>query len=171
MRHRLLLLLLLSLTACVEEGDLRQYVAEVKARPAAPPEPLPEMNEYVPEAYRPESDRSPFVEPQPENVRETAATSTDCVQPAFTQPKEPLEQYSLDNLSLRGTLGDSQGLWALIQARDGTTYRVGIKQRMGLNHGEVTGISGNEVVLKEYIPDGKGCWDTRDTKLTLSKAG
>ncbi|MHA6965335.1 pilus assembly protein PilP [Zobellella denitrificans] len=167
--RRFCLLGVLLLTACIDDSDLNRYVAEVKARPAVPPDPLPEMNDYVPEAYRPGSPRSPFVEPQPERPASPQAAATACAQPQLPASRGELEQYSLDNLSFRGTLGDGQGLWALIRTQDGITHRVGMGQRLGLNHGEVVGITGNELTLKEYISDGKGCWDSRETRLTLSR--
>lgn len=170
MRRLCWLAMLLALTACTEDGDLQRYVAEVKARPATPPEPLPERNEYVPEAYRPGSERSPFVDPLPENLASPAMGDVACAQPKGRASRTVLEQYSLDNLSLRGTLGDGRGLWALVLTRDGVTHRVGMGQRMGLYHGEVIGITDSDVILKEYIPDGKGCWETRETRLTLSGA-
>ncbi|WP_375057277.1 pilus assembly protein PilP [Zobellella sp. DQSA1] len=170
MRRLCWLGVLLVLTACIEESDLQPYVAEVRARPATPPEPLPEMNEYVPEAYRPGSERSPFVEPQPENLTSPASVGGACAQPEARASRTALEQHSLDNLSLRGTLGDGRGLWALVRTQDGVTHRIGMGQRMGLYHGEVIGITDSVVTLKEYIPDGKGCWETRETRLTLSRA-
>ncbi|MBL1376624.1 pilus assembly protein PilP [Zobellella iuensis] len=161
--------MLLALTACIEGSDLQPYVAEVKARPATPPEPLPEMNEYVPEAYRPGAERSPFAEPRPESLASPASVSVACAQPEIRASRSALEQYSLDNLSLRGTLGDGRGLWALVLTQDGVAHRVGMGQRMGLYHGEVIGITDSDLLLKEYIPDEKGCWEPRKTRLTLSR--
>jgi type IV pilus assembly protein PilP len=164
------LLAVLLLTACVDDGELSDYVAEVKARPVSPPEPQPKTKEFVPESYQPDSKRSPFVYPQPENTKKPDSSAADCELQNRDRPAEDLERYSLDNLSLRGTLGDRQGLSALIRTQDGVTHRVGMGQRMGLNFGEVVGITANELILKEYIPDGRGCWETRKTELVLSEA-
>lgn len=172
MKALCLLGLLILVIGCRDaEDDLRLYIAEVKARPANPPEPLPETAEFVPEAYAPVSERSPFAQPQPEDMAELATKNQSCASLDNARAKDPLEHYSLDNLSLRGTLGNDQGLWALVLTRDGVTHRVGVGNRLGLYQGEVTGISHNELTLTEYIPDGKGCWEPRTTKLTLSTGG
>lgn len=160
--------LLLLLTACMDNSDLGQYVAEVKARPASPPDPMPEVNDYVPEPYRPGAERSPFVEPVPEMARPSAPTQADCVQPDPQRPREPLERYSLDNLSLRGTLADERGIRALVRAQDGVTHSVGVGDRLGLNQGEVLRIGPDALVLREYLADGKGCWEQRETTLELA---
>lgn len=170
MRVFLLLGGMLLLTACIDDQDLRNYVAEVKARPVAPTEPQPRSKEFVPEAYQPDSKRSPFEHPQPENTQPSNGSAADCRQPNPERPAEELERYSLDNLSLRGTLGDSRGLSALIRTQDGVTHRVAVGQHLGLNLGEVVAITANDLVLEEYIPDGRGCWETRKTRLVLFEA-
>ncbi|MFP2769707.1 pilus assembly protein PilP [Oceanisphaera sp. KMM 10153] len=169
MRVLCLLTGLLLLTACIDDKDLSHYVAEVKARPVASPESHLVTKEFVPERYHPDAKRSPFVSPQPENTRKQDDSAAACELPAGERAAEDLERYSLDNLSLRGTLGDRRGLTALIHAQDGVTHLVEIGQRMGLNFGEVVGITANELTLKEYIPDGRGCWETRKTQLVLSE--
>lgn len=170
MRVFLLLSGLLLLTACIDDKDLSRYVAEVKARPVAPPEPQPTPRAFVAESYRPDSKRSPFGHPQLENTQPSNRSTADCRLPNPERSAEALERYSLDNLSLRGTLGDQRGLSALIRTQDGVTHRVTVGQHMGLNRGEVVAITANELVLEEHIPDGEGCWETRKTQLVLFEA-
>lgn len=170
MKNLLLPVLLLLVSACSDDdGDLRVYVAEVKARPANPPEPLPDTTAFEPEPYHPVSERSPFARPQPEDMAEQVANNRTCDPLDTEREKEPLEQYSLDNLSLRGTLGDGRSLWGLVRTQDGVTHRVGVGQRLGLYHGKVTDINNEQLTLTEYIPDGKGCWEPKVTQLILSR--
>ncbi len=169
MRVFCLLTGLLLLTACIDDSDLGHYVAEVKSRPVTPPAAQPKSKEFVPDTYQPDSERSPFGHPQPENTKKSESSAADCALPNNDRPSEDLERYSLDNLSLRGTLGDKRGLSALIRTQDGVTHRVKMGQRMGLNLGEVVGITANELILKEYILDGRGCWENRETRLLLSE--
>ncbi|WP_116474282.1 pilus assembly protein PilP [Zobellella maritima] len=172
MKNLLLPVLLLLVSACSDEdSDLRVYVAEVKARPSNPPEPLPDTAEFVPEPYRSVSERSPFAQPQPEEMVEQVARNQTCDPLDTERKKELLEQYSLDNLSLRGTLGDGRSLWGLVRTQDGVTHQVGVGHHLGLYNGKVTDINNEELTLTEYIPDGKGCWQPRVTQLTLSKGG
>ncbi|WMC11160.1 pilus assembly protein PilP [Oceanimonas pelagia] len=169
MKARLtLLLILVGLTACTEEEDLRRYVAEVRSRPAAAPEPMPELNEYVPEAYVPVSERSPFVSPRPESAASRRQTPKDCEQPDIGRPRQPLERYSLNNLAMRGTLQNAAGMRALVVSQDGTTHLVAPGDRLGLDHGEVTAISATGLTLREYVSDGRGCWTQRETTLALT---
>ncbi|NHH99907.1 pilus assembly protein PilP [Oceanimonas sp. MB9] len=169
MNRVLLLSLLLMLTACSEQDDLRQYVAQVRSRPAVPPEPVPEVNQYVPEDYRPDERRSPFVSPKPEGVVQEKQGPVNCEQPNLQRAREPLEQYSLSNLYLRGTLQNAGGIKALISAQDGETHIIDIGHHMGLNHGRVIRIERDGVTLQEFVPDGRGCWNKRETALELAQ--
>ena len=67
---------------------------------------------------------------------------------------------------MRGTMGRQDGLWALVSAND-EVYRVKEGQYLGLNQGQVIKINPDGVLLEEIIPDGKGCWIKRETKLNL----
>ncbi|WP_107850699.1 pilus assembly protein PilP [Oceanimonas marisflavi] len=167
MRTTLTLLLVLGLGACTDQEDLRQYVAEVRSRPSTPPEPIPAVNEYVPESYAPVEQRSPFATPRPETTASQELLPKDCEQPDTAREKQPLERYSLGNLSMRGTLKNAGGIRALVLAQDGETHLVAAGDRLGLNYGEVTAVSGERIRLKEYVPDGRGCWNTRETTLEL----
>ncbi|MDP5292232.1 pilus assembly protein PilP [Oceanimonas sp. CHS3-5] len=168
MRLTLAMLLVLGLSACSEEEDLRRYVAEVRSRPAAAPEPMPEVNEYVPEAYVPVSERSPFVAPRPESAASRGQAPRDCEQPDMQREKQPLESHSLNNLAMRGSLQNAGEMRALVVLRNGETHLVAPGDRLGLNHGEVTAISAERITLKEYVSDGRGCWTQRETTLALA---
>ncbi len=82
--------------------------------------------------------------------------------------KEVLENYSLASLSMHGSLGKAGQLWALISTPDGKSIRVGLNQYMGLDQGRVIKITPTAVDLLETIPDGKGCWVTRETQLAMA---
>lgn len=153
------------LTACSGADDLQDYVTQVKARPPLPIEPLPVIKNFVPMKYEPRSDREPFVQPRPELAPAVQDLKKDCFQPA-PRDKEPLEKYSLDNLNMSGTMGGAGGLWALISAK-GEVYRVREGQYLGLNQGRITRVKPDGILLEEVIPDGKGCWTKRETKLNL----
>ena len=156
-----------AISACTGSDDLQEYVAQVKARPPQPVEPLPVVKPFVAKKYHPSTERTPFAEPQPELVLTTAKLKKDCVQPDLLRKKQPLEQFSLDNLTMQGTLGEGVGLWALILSQEGEVYRVSVGQYMGLNHGRVTKINPDSIELLEYVPDGSGCWTKRTTKLNI----
>lgn len=161
----------LLVTACSGGDDLQAYVAQVKARPPAPIEPLPVIRPFEPMKYVSSSERNPFSQPHPELLQRDAVTKKPtCEVTLPVHEKEYLEQFSLDNLSMRGTMGSGKSLWALIHTQVGEVHRVSVGQYMGLNQGRIESITPDEVELLEYVPDGKGCWVTRKTQLKLTVA-
>ncbi|MGY3914181.1 pilus assembly protein PilP [Aeromonas australiensis] len=161
----------LLLTACGGQEDMDSYVAQTKARPPIPIEPLPELKPFAPMHYQQRELRSPFMIPQPEAVvggTSSAKAQPDCAQTLTDREKEVLENYSLSSLSMHGSLGKAGQLWALIRTPDGKAVRVGLNQYMGLDQGRVIKITDTTVNLLETIPDGKGCWVTRETQLAMA---
>ena len=155
------------LGACSNSDELQDYVTQVKSRPALPIEPLPVIRNFEAMKFNPSTKRTPFTEPQPELAQPAQAVKKDCFQPDASRVKEPLEQFSLDNLTMRGTMGINGRLWALINSNKGEVYRVATGQYMGLNHGQITLIKPDSVELQVFVPDGKGCWSKRTTKLNI----
>lgn len=170
MKYKLLILFLSTIivSGCEQNSDLQTYVAQVKARPAQPIDPLPTITPYVPMAFTAQKARNPFIDPKPEQGQMVAKAKLKCIQPDLTRKKEDLEQYSLDNLVMKGTLANDRGLWGLVMAPGGMVYRVSSGQYMGLNHGKITKITQNDIEVVEMIPDGSGCWNNRTTTLTLN---
>ncbi|MNJ37650.1 Pilus assembly protein, PilP [compost metagenome] len=97
-----------------------------------------------------------------------AKTKPDCAQIVASREKEVLERYSLASLSMKGSIGKQGQLWALIRTPDGQAVRVGLNQYMGLDQGRVIKITNTHVDLMETVPDGKGCWVTRETQLAMA---
>ncbi|MFR9720969.1 pilus assembly protein PilP [Aeromonas diversa] len=167
--HKVSLLLLASLLmGCDGVSDVDSYIAEVRARPPAPIEPLPEVKPFVPMTYKAGEERSPFIQPQPEQGSALAEVKPECRREEQDRAKEMLEQYGLENLAMTGTMGLKGQLWALVTTPDGQVVKVGLDQHMGLNNGRVIRISRNALDLIETVPDGKGCWVTRDTRLAMA---
>ena len=107
------------LGACSNSDELQDYVTQVKSRPALPIEPLPVIRNFEAMKFNPSTKRTPFTEPQPELAQPAQAVKKDCFQPDASRVKEPLEQFSLDNLTMRGTMGINGRLWALINSNEG----------------------------------------------------
>ncbi|MGL5289878.1 MAG: pilus assembly protein PilP [Aeromonas sp.] len=164
-------LVALLLTACGSEQDMDTYLAQVKARPAVPIEPLPVLKPFSPMHYQQRELRSPFMKPQPEvsiGGQPTGTSPAKCTQTVKDRAKEALEHYSLASLQMNGSLGKAGQLWALIRTPDGQSMRVGLNQYIGLDQGRVIKITDSAVNLLETIPDGKGCWITRETQLAMA---
>lgn len=164
-----ILLPVVLLSACGGQEDMDEYVQQTRARPPVPIEPLPEVKPFSPMAYQHSEERSPFVEPQPETAsRGDAKVKPDCAQIVANREKEVLERYSLASLSMKGSIGKQGQLWALINTPDGQAVRVGLNQHMGLDQGRIIKITNTHVDLMETVPDGKGCWVTRETQLAMA---
>ncbi len=160
--------LLLGLSGCGNDiSDLQEFITSTKANFRGKVEPMPEILAYQHEAYVASELRSPFVSPKPELIVEAIDTVKDCLTPDVNRIREPLEVYALDNLAMRGTVGDAEGLWALIQTDDGGLYRVRAGYHLGLYHGLVTQVRRDGLDIIEMIPDGNGCWVERYTELAL----
>ena len=88
MNRRMLPVIVLSLSAlalvgCGSNEDLEAYIKNSYNQPAQPPEPLPEPVKFEAMPFEPQTDRSPFALPKPENivVQRSAKKDGDCLQP------------------------------------------------------------------------------------------
>ena len=141
-------------------GDLEKWVAEVKAKPAPPLEPLPVMQQFETFEYAAQTLRDPFSEaftggggsgPRPDPGRR----------------KQTLEQFPLDSLDMVGTLGGGSGVVALLLAPDKVTYRVRPGAYLGQSDGRVTAVYEDRIELVELVPDGAGGWLERPATIAL----
>lgn len=151
-------------------ADLREYAETVKARPAKPIDPLPEIRPYETYAYAASDLRDPFEPPRgAEDVGEAVAVADNGIHPDQNRSREPLEAFPLDTLRMVGILEREQQLWAIVRASDGAIYRVQEGNYLGQNHGKITRITEQEVDLTEIVPDGLGSWLERPASLALNE--
>lgn len=163
-------LLTLGLASCGEGemGDLEKYVAEVKARPKSPIEPLPEIRTVEPFIFNPENLRNPFI--ATEKAQEVEENKVENgIRPDTARAKEELESYELDTLRMVGTVNQGQLLWGLVRAADGTIHRVKAGNHMGRNFGEIIRIQEDQIELLEIVPDSPGAWRERKASLDLAE--
>lgn len=148
-----------SLSGCNKGRDrIHKYIAEVKRRPPAGVEPLPEIKKVPKHTYASHHKRSPF------ETRVVKMSSE--FQPDMNRPKEPLESYSLDSLKMVGSFNKGKTKWALISTKDEKVIPVTLGNYIGKNFGEITGIDDSEVTIEETVkgPDG---WTKRTGILVL----
>lgn len=112
--------------------------------------------------------RSPFVAPSQELTQDVISQSRDCLQPELGRTKSVLEAYGLDNLVMRGSLGDSNALWALVQTLDGDVHKVKKGHYIGLFHGKIIQVTEQQIEIVEVVPDGSGCWVERNNSIALN---
>ncbi|MER2494281.1 pilus assembly protein PilP [Catenovulum sediminis] len=150
--------------------DLQAFTEQTKNTTQPSIEPIPKVEEFESFEYAASGMRSPFVEPEPELIQDKLSHNLDCMQPNFRRTKEPLEKFPLDNIQMRGTMGNKSNLFALASASDGSLYRLGIGNYMGLFHGRIVKITTEHIHLEEMVPDGTGCWEVRKAEITILDA-
>jgi type IV pilus assembly protein PilP len=164
----ILLVLSLMLVGCKQDiSDLQLFVDEVRTSVQPLPLPVPKIRAFQHQEYRVEQQRSPFQPPQPELLAATTNFNQHCQKPDASRAKYPLEQFSLENLKMRGTLEGKSGLWALVEASNTNLYRTRVGEYMGLFNGKITSIQRRLIEITELLPDGTGCWQPRSTQLSL----
>ena len=144
-----------------EAPNLEKWVADVRARPAPPLDPLPVMLQFAPFAYAAQDLRDPFSD---------AWANPDGgsgLRPDPNRRKEPLDQYPLDSLDMVGTIGAGGGLVALVMAQDRVTHRIRPGAYLGQSDGRVTSIAEDKIELVELVPDGAGGWLERPASIAL----
>ena len=142
------------------QDELQQWIAETKKRPGGRIEPLPQVKPRENFLYQDQTMRSPFVQSAP-------VALAGGVRPNANRNREFLEQYSLDTLSMVGTLKRGSRVYGLVQSKDGLVHRVLPGQYLGQNDGRIDTISESKISLTEIVPDGMGGFMERPASLGL----
>lgn len=162
--------LVLVLTGCARVetfSDLQAFVDEIKARPGAQVEPVPEFIPYEGFIYGAASLRSPFEAPIIFDSTDAQDLAND-VEPDLERVKEPLEEQSLSELKMVGMLTRNGVSEVLIEDGFGVVHRLSVGNYLGRNHGRVENITKTQVFIKEIVPSGSGGWVERPQTLTLN---
>ena len=167
-RTGMILAIALMLAACGGSAfpDLDKYMADVKARPAGHIQPIPAFTAYKAFAYSAAGLRNPF-QPPVEVKEITRLQRLVRVKPDFNRPKEYLEQFSIDSLTMVGTVQMEGTLWGLIQDGEGSVHRVKVGNYMGKNHGRIVELTENYVSVIEIVANGPDEWVERPHRLPL----
>jgi type IV pilus assembly protein PilP len=152
----------LTLAGCTRGmSDLRDWVAQEKAKRGAPIPPLPVIKTFETFTYSDQDKRDPF-SPSPDELNENSGPRPD-----EGRARQPLEAYSLDSLRMVGTIGSGATMEALIKDPGGVIHRVHANEYMGQNYGRITAISGDRVDLVELVSNGNGGWMERPASIAL----
>jgi type IV pilus assembly protein PilP len=162
-KHWLLLILVLLLSACTKgDSDLREWLNVVKNRPAPPLDPLPLIEDPPVVTYSPLGLRDPFGKPPLNRMASAGGPSPD-----LNRRRQPLEAFTLDSLSMVGTIGTGANLKGLVLAPDKVTYRVTPGVYIGQSDGRILSVSSNQIELVELVPDGNGGWIERQAHIAM----
>ncbi len=167
---RIALILTVFLVGCFDDTrDLKMHIANVQANANTHIAPMPAVTIFDHFDYSAQMSRSPFDVPKPEAIEKKIQQISGCLSPDPRRRKQPLEKFSLSDLVMRGTLGELEVIWALVEASDKTLHRVAVGSYVGLYHGRITAISQDKVKVLELVPDGAGCWEERETIVTMAE--
>ncbi|TNF06308.1 MAG: pilus assembly protein PilP [Deltaproteobacteria bacterium] len=155
---------------CALDGDhqdLRDFMREVKARPAGDIEPIPTFHAYKNFRYGAVAMRSPFEPPLVLADGDMAAGKSTVDAPDESRKKEYLEGFNFASLSMVGVLSKNGQMWALIDDGSGGIHRVSVGNYLGKNFGRIKTLTEAKVEVVEVVPDGKGSWVERPRTLAL----
>lgn len=163
---------LISVTAACSQdngfADIDRFMEETRAKPRGFVEPLPEFKSYEAFTYSAADRRAPFEPPVDVQLTMLDEQPMSDIEPDLNRPKEVLENFSIQQLTMVGTLsGTSDSLFALIRDNAGGIHRVKKGNYMGQNYGRIIGVNETRVELIEIVPNGRGGWVERPRSLTL----
>jgi type IV pilus assembly protein PilP len=172
MRKFAILAAVVLLASCAgeEQQELKQWMRESAKNLKGRVPPLPAVKTYTPFDYAANELPDPFKPSKidPEAGRQAKGPTGGGKMPDFNRKKEPLEAFPLESLKMVGTLEQQKTTYALIRA-DANLYRVAPGNYLGTNFGKITGISENEVTVKELVQDAGGDWTERTSSLQLTE--
>lgn len=82
--------------------------------------------------------------------------------------KEPLEFYTLDGMSMVGSVTKQGHPFALLKV-DNLLYQVKVGDYLGQNYGRILKITETEIALREIVQDAAGEWIERPGTLQLQE--
>lgn len=173
MRNLTIIVTVLLLAACGadQHQDLKAQLNAMTKDLRGHIPPLPVVKPYEPVPYQAFDLPDPF---GPAKIQLAVGAATKgkggTNAPDTRRPREPLEAYPLESLKMVGTLSQKGVDYALVRA-DNNLYRVKVGNYMGQNFGIITGITGNQINLKELVQDASGDWTERKVSLELLEAG
>lgn len=162
-----LISLVVLMTGCESRTDQVQVkMQEIRNQPPLPVQPPPVFTPVPNYSYAGYQLKSPFIPTSlAEELRVRAGKR---VYPNLSRPLQPLENYALEDLIMKGTMRDVAGnIVALVRTPDGELEKVQRGSYMGQNHGRIVTINPNQMELLEIVPDGQDGYIERPRTLVL----
>lgn len=168
MRVLLIALFGIALSGCGSNiDDLIVYTQQVRANTQVSIEPYPEFTSLPSVSYEASELRSPFQRTLRSASEAIEEQKANCAQLNVNRRKQPLEQYGLDGLAMAGVFTSNGQKYALISANDGSLHKIIKGSYIGLFNGRVKQINNREILITEMLPDGAGCYKSKETTLTM----
>lgn len=166
LKRTVIYLSLLNLGACSQDvSDLQTFIAQTKSAHVGSVKPIPQFKPYESFSYSAAELRDPFVATV--DLEDDETTKTSLLNPDSTRPRQPLEVFPLDALSMVGTLEQNEQVWGLIKDPQNIVHRIQVGNYMGQSEGRVIEINEADIYLVEIIPDGIGGYIERDASIAI----
>ncbi len=166
LNRTMLCLSLLALGGCSQDtSDLQTFIAQTKSSHVGSVKPIPQFKPYESFSYSAAELRDPFVATI--DLEDDDTTKTSLLNPDSTRPRQPLEVFPLDTLSMVGTLEQNSQQWGLIKDPKNIVHRVQVGHYMGQSEGRIIEISESAIHLVEIVPDGIGGYIERDASIAI----
>jgi type IV pilus assembly protein PilP len=157
---------LLILSGCSQDiSDLQSFIAQTKSAHVGSVEPIPQFKPYESFSYTAGELRDPFMANI--ELEEDDGMKTSLLNPDSSRPRQPLEVFPLDTLSMVGILEQNDQLWGLIKDPQNIVHRVQVGNYMGQSEGRITEINESAIYLVEIVPDGIGGYIERDASIAI----
>jgi type IV pilus assembly protein PilP len=165
LKHTILSIAIFGISGCSQDvTDLQEFISQQKSAHVGSVKPVPQFKPYESFSYSAGDLRDPFVATVDIEEKDT---TTSTLNPDKSRPRQPLEFYPLDSLSMVGILEQHENQWALVKDPQNTVHRVQVGNYMGKSEGRVTEINESAIFLVEIIPDGIGGYIERDASIAI----
>jgi len=166
LKHTIACLCLLNISACSRDvADLQTFISQTKSAHVGSVKPIPQFEPYESFSYSASELRDPFVAEVELNNEDS--TKTSLLNPDTSRPRQPLEVFPLDTLSMVGILEQNEQQWGLIKDPKDTVHRIQVGNYMGQNEGRIVEINESAVLLVEIVPDGIGGYIEQDASIAI----
>jgi len=165
LKRTIICISLLNIGACSQDtSDIQTFIEQTKSANVGTVKPIPQFKPYESFSYTAADLRDPFVATA--DIEEND-TKTSLLNPDQTRPKQPLEVFPLDSLSMVGIIEQKEQRWGLIKDPQNVVHRVLVGNYMGQNEGRITEINESAIFLVEIVPDGIGGYIERDASIAI----
>ena len=164
-----MLLMASFLSGCQQNSmnDLQRFVETAHKGKKPKIEPLPEIQPIEGFTYSAQGYLDPFNKQNLKPRRVVASQSGSG--PDKNRRREPLENFPLDSLTMVGSLFREGETRVIIKTPRGAVQTATVGNYMGQNFGKITGITENEVTVKEHVLNSSGMWIERDATIKIKR--
>ncbi|MBL8319291.1 MAG: pilus assembly protein PilP [Burkholderiaceae bacterium] len=158
------------LVGCASDNDELQGWMDQQRREVKPNvTPLVPPKKFDPAPYASAQAVEPFsAQKLSVALKQEARQPNSLLAAELNRRKEPLEFFTLDGMSMVGSVTKQGRPFALLRV-DNLLYQVKVGDYLGQNYGRITKITETEIALREIVQDAAGEWIERPSSLQLQE--